>query len=89
MFKQFDLSIVKRVDIVGRVNAEFRLDALNVFNNVNFSPVSGITVSTTQPNRERRTSIAPWARRRPPTRRPRLTGVNTSRVLQIVSRIRW
>lgn len=42
LYKQFDLSLVKRVEIVGRVNAEFRLDALNLFDHVNFAPVGGI-----------------------------------------------
>jgi hypothetical protein len=41
-FHNYDLSIVKRVPIVGRVIGEFRVEALNVFNNVNFAPVGGI-----------------------------------------------
>ena len=61
LFQQHDLSIVKRIAIAGQVNAEFRLDALNVFDNVNFSPVSGITVTN---NRSA-------GRLRPPMKRPR------------------
>jgi hypothetical protein len=41
-FQNYDLSVVKRVPIVGRVVGEFRVEALNVFNNVNFAPVGGI-----------------------------------------------
>jgi len=41
-FQNYDLSIVKRIPIVGRVVGEFRVEALNVFNNVNFAPVGGI-----------------------------------------------
>jgi hypothetical protein len=41
-FHNYDLSIVKRVPIVGRIVGEFRVEALNVFNNVNFAPVGGI-----------------------------------------------
>jgi len=41
-FHNYDLSIVKRIPIVGRLVGEFRVEALNVFNNVNFAPVSGI-----------------------------------------------
>jgi len=41
-FQNYDLSVVKRVPIVGRVVGEFRIEALNVFNNVNFAPVAGI-----------------------------------------------
>jgi len=86
LFKQFDLSLVKRVDIVGRISAEFRLDALNVFDNVNFTPVSGMTSSTNNTNTEfnRQSGSAP-ARYEVNA----LTGVNTARVLQLVSRIRW
>ena len=86
LFKQFDLSLVKRVDIVGRISAEFRLDALNVLDSVNFTPVSGMTSSTNNTNTEfnRQSGSAP-ARYEVNA----LTGVNTARVLQLVSRIRW
>jgi hypothetical protein len=79
MFKQFDLSVLKRIDIVGRVTAEIRLDALNVFNNVNFAPVSGLTFTT---NRAFGDAAAAYEV-------SELTGTNTARVVQIVSRIRW
>jgi hypothetical protein len=39
---EFDLSMSKRVEIIGRTNAEFRIEALNVFNHANFAPVGGI-----------------------------------------------
>ena len=42
MFQNYDLSIVKRIPIVGRLVAEMRVEALNVFNNVNFAPVGGL-----------------------------------------------
>jgi hypothetical protein len=38
MFKQFDLAVSKRIALFGRSNLEFRAEALNVFNNVNFDP---------------------------------------------------
>ena len=41
---QTDLRVAKRTTIVGRVNLEFAAEALNVFNNTNFSP-SGETSS--------------------------------------------
>jgi hypothetical protein len=58
---------VKRIGIAGRVNAEFRLDALNVFDNVNFSPQSGITVSntTTSANFNRAVGSTQTATKRP------------------------
>jgi Carboxypeptidase regulatory-like domain len=79
LYKQIDLSIVKRVELAGRFNAEFRLDALNVLDTVNFSPVSGLTATTNRVSGSAPTSYEVTA----------LTGVNTARVLQIVSRIRW
>jgi len=89
MYKQFDLSIVKRVAVAGRVNAEFRLDALNVFDNVNFAPVSGLTTSTTNnaANFNRVSGSAQSAYEVTGLALGTSTGI--ARVLQIVSRIRW
>jgi hypothetical protein len=42
MFQQHDISIAKRVALIGRANFEFRLEMLNAFNQHNFAPVSGI-----------------------------------------------
>ena len=42
LLKLLDISIVKAVPIAGRVRAEFRIEMLNAFNWVNFSPVTGI-----------------------------------------------
>ena len=41
-----DLSVVKAVPIVGRVRAEFRVEMLNAFNWINYSPVTGVGSST-------------------------------------------
>jgi hypothetical protein len=79
LFRQFDLSVSKRVDIAGSVNAEFRLDALNVFNHVNFVPVTGLTSASNRVRGAAQASYEVTA----------LTGTNAARVLQIVSRIRW
>jgi hypothetical protein len=43
LFQQYDLAISKRVRLFGRSNAEFRIEALNVLNHHNFSPVGGIS----------------------------------------------
>jgi hypothetical protein len=40
--KNMDISIVKLVPITGRVRAEFRIEMLNAFDLVNFSPNSGV-----------------------------------------------
>ncbi len=42
LFQVYDVSLSKRVPVVGRTNAEFRVEALNVFNHVNYTPVGGI-----------------------------------------------
>jgi hypothetical protein len=42
LFQQYDISIAKRVNIVGRTNFEFRIEMLNAFNHHNFAPVGGI-----------------------------------------------
>jgi len=87
LFKQFDVSLVKRVELWGRVNAEFRIDALNVFNHVNFVPVTGITFNTTD------TNIQNFYRSDGASQTAyeinALTGTNTARVVQLVSRIRF
>jgi hypothetical protein len=71
MVKEADMSLVKSLQIIGRLRAEFRVEALNVFNNVNITPVGGL--SSTLTNYES----------------TGLTGINTSRVVQLVSRITW
>ncbi len=42
MFRQFDLRLSKRTKVVGHTDAEFAIEALNVFNQANFVPVGGI-----------------------------------------------
>ena len=61
--------------VVGRTNVEFRFEMLNAFNNVNFVPVSGIVnnVGATLNNYEV----------------TGLTGANTARVIQLVTRFNW
>lgn len=42
MFRQFDVAVSKRITLFGRTNLEFRAEALNAFNQVNYNPVSGV-----------------------------------------------
>ena len=75
MFREVDLSVMKAIKIAGRTRAEFRVEMLNVFNFVNYVPVTGIGSTTgnyeiTQNNGG-------------------LTGANTARVVQLVTRITW
>jgi hypothetical protein len=72
ILKETDLSIVKTLKLFGRVRGEFHIEALNVFNNVNFVPADG--TGGTQLTGYEVTA---------------LTGINTARVVQLVSRITW
>ena len=47
MFKNMDISIAKLIPLKGRVRAELRFEVLNVFNAVNFSPVTGLGTNAT------------------------------------------
>ena len=78
MFKNVDLSLTKLIPIVGRTRLEFRIEALNVFNRPNFVPVGGIVNNVS--------GIGANANGYEVTG---LTGANTSRVVQIVSRFSW
>ncbi len=79
MIKQFDLGLSKRVEIAGRVYAEFRVDALNVFNVVNYIPVTGITTTN---NRSTGNAQAAYEV-------TQLLGGNQARIVQFQSRVRW
>ncbi|HEY0873418.1 MAG TPA: TonB-dependent receptor [Vicinamibacterales bacterium] len=71
MLQQHDISIAKRIPIVGRTNVEFRFEMLNAFNQHNFDPVAGISDDPSD-----------WLV-------TGLSGTNSARVIQIVSRINW
>ena len=82
MFKQFDFSVVKRFELIGRTNAEFRFDVLNAFNNANFVPVSGMTQVPANSNRMDGSDPDEYEV-------TDLTGTNTARVIQLVARFRF
>ena len=44
--KNMDISVVKAVPLFGRVRAEFRVEMLNAFNWINYSPSTGVGSST-------------------------------------------
>ena len=71
MLQQHDVSIAKRIPIVGRANVEFRFEMLNAFNLHNFEPEAGISDDPSD-----------WLV-------TGLSGTNSARVIQIVSRINW
>jgi hypothetical protein len=66
-----DISVAKRVNLVGRTNFEFRLEMLNALNQHNFAPVGGLGNDISD---DEVTG---------------LTGTNTARVIQLVTRINW
>jgi hypothetical protein len=75
---RFDLSVVKRTAITGRVNFEFRAEMLNAFNHPWFTPVTGDDNNTPansygNPDLFRATGF----------------GENSSRIIQLVSRLSW
>ena len=78
LLQQHDVSVAKRVRVIGRTNFEFRLEMLNAFNQANFIPVTGRTTNpstfSTNINNYEVTG---------------LTGTNTARVIQLVSRFNW
>jgi hypothetical protein len=76
LFQQWDLRFSKRTRIAGRSDFEMAIEMLNAFNQANFVPVgigSGATLGNTITAYEVTT----------------LTGTNTSRVIQLVTRINW
>ncbi len=70
-YKQVDISIMKLLPIVSRIQAEFRVEMLNAFNTVNYVPVTGLGSNPASYEVNG------------------LTGTNTARVVQLVSRITW
>lgn len=80
ILKETDLSIVKTLKLFGHVRGEFHIEALNVFNTVNFVPVSpnfAVNATTNLPS-----VLASYET-------TALTGINAARVVQLVSRITW
>ena len=77
MFQMHDFSVAKRVTVVGRTNVEFRFEMLNVFNNANFVPTG---------ERGTNNSLGSTLNNYEVTG---LTGANTARVIQLVTRFNW
>jgi hypothetical protein len=71
LFKQVDLNLTKIFRVVGRTRLEFRIQALNVFNNANFVPVGGLSSNVNN------------------FEVSALTGSNTSRTVELVTRFSW
>jgi hypothetical protein len=72
--KNLDVSVVKVVPIKGRLRAEFRVEMLNAFNWVNFSPVTGI--GSTNKDGFDTTGL-------------NAAGSVNARIIQLVTRVSW
>jgi hypothetical protein len=98
---RFDLSLIKRVRVKGNVNFEFRGELLNAFNTPYFDPAAaqtrgmplGFTTNFTAPQGPFQTAT-PYSNSTAGNssdsfRLTQLLGDNTSRIVQLVFRVRW
>ena len=73
MFRQTDLRATKQTRISGSMNFEFGLNILNLFNQPNFTPRGGVGGTNVLTNYEVTA----------------LSGQNTSRLIEILTRFNW
>ena len=97
--KLWDISIVMQVPLNGRVRAQFNIEFLNAFNSPYFNPASttgqplGFTTNVTAPGGPIQTGT-PYSNSTAGAssdsfRLTQLLGDNTSRIIQLVWRVRW
>jgi hypothetical protein len=86
--KRYDFSIVKRVPLAGNVRMEFRAELLNAFNTPWFEAVTG-NVNGPEGNDFTDFRETPLYNSRDQFRLDGLNGTETSRVIQLISRITW
>ena len=79
LFQQHDIRFAKRTTIVGRTNFEFAAELLNAFNQAELPPGGASAHAGSAASATPR-----WA-----TQVTGLSGTNTSRVIQIVTRLNW
>ena len=77
MFRQTDLRVSKRTRVAGRTDFELAIEMLNAFNEPNFVPVGGMGTNTAVGNNINNYEVTT------------LTGTNTSRQIQLVTRFNW
>ena len=77
MFRQTDLRLSKRTRVAGRTDFELAIEMLNAFNQPTFVPVGGVGSNTAIGNNINNYEVTA------------LTGTNTSRQMQIVTRFNW
>jgi hypothetical protein len=87
-FRQTDLRFAKRTRLVGSTSFEFGIEMLNAFNQANFIPISGFANPFGTGNTG--TGFINATGNNINTYEvTQLTGTNTSRTIQIVSRVNW
>ena len=77
MFRQTDLRVSKRTRVARRTDFELAIEMLNAFNEPNFVPVGGVGTNTAVGNNINNYEVTT------------LTGTNTSRQIQLVTRFNW
>ena len=90
---RFDLSMVKRFHVHNSITAEFRAEMLNAFNTPYFTPVIGSSTTFFTSNGPFQTGTPTGNATMPSSadgyRLTSLLGDNTSRIVQLVWRVRW
>lgn len=82
LFKEFDLAISKKIALFGGANLELRVEALNVFNNVNFEPENGSDTPAA-------TNITNFGTNLTAYDTTSFIGINDARVVQLIGRINF
>lgn len=86
--RRYDFSVVKRVPLAGNVKLEFRAELLNAFNTPWFEATTG-NVNGPEGNNLTDFRETPLYNSRDQFRLDNLNGTETSRVIQLISRISW
>jgi hypothetical protein len=83
MFRQTDITLMKRTKIAGRTNFQFGFNILNAFNQPNFVPLTQPTNCNCTAGGIGGTNVASNFEL------TNLAGTNTSRVIEVVTRFNW
>jgi hypothetical protein len=89
MFRQTDVRISKRTRLVGRTDIEFAVEVLNAFNQANFVPVTGFANPFGNNAATNFNFINSTGNNIGSYQMTQLTGTNTARAIQLVSRFNW
>lgn len=89
MFRQTDIRVSKRTKLVGSTNFEIGFEMLNAFNQANFVPVTGFANPNTTNSLNNNGFFNSSGAAINNYEVTALTGTNTARVMQIVTRFNW